>query len=169
MDEIRKLDRSRVPGLKLFLGSSTGNMLVDKKESLERIFGEADMLIAIHAEKEEVIKRNIAYYTGKYGEDLDISFHSKIRSEEACYASSSEAVELATRLNSRLHILHLSTAKELTLLSNEIPLSEKKITGEVCVHHLWFHDGDYAKFGNRIKWNPSIKTLEDRVAFAQCR
>lgn len=164
MDEIRKLDRSRVPGLKLFLGSSTGNMLVDKKESLERIFGEADMLIAIHAEKEEVIKRNIAYYTNMYGEDLDISFHSKIRSEEACYASSSEAVELATRLNSRLHILHLSTAKELTLLSNEIPLSEKKITGEVCVHHLWFHDGDYAKYGNRIKWNPSIKTLVDRTA-----
>lgn len=164
MDEIRKLDRSRVPGLKLFLGSSTGNMLVDKKESLERIFGEADMLIAIHAEKEEVIKRNIAYYTDMYGEDLDISFHSKIRSEEACYASSSEAVELATRLNSRLHILHLSTAKELTLLSNEIPLSEKKITGEVCVHHLWFHDGDYAKYGNRIKWNPSIKTLADRTA-----
>ncbi|MCD8270818.1 MAG: dihydroorotase [Parabacteroides sp.] len=164
MDEIRKLDRSQVPGLKLFLGSSTGNMLVDKKESLERIFGEADMLIAIHAEKEEVIKRNIAYYTGLYGEDLDISFHSKIRSEEACYASSSEAVELATRLNSRLHILHLSTAKELTLLSNAIPLSEKKITGEVCVHHLWFHDGDYAKYGNRIKWNPSIKTLEDRIA-----
>lgn len=164
MDEIRKLDRNRVPGLKLFLGSSTGNMLVDKKESLERIFGEADMLIAIHAEKEEVIKRNIAYYTDMYGEDLDISFHSKIRSEEACYASSSEAVELATRLNSRLHILHLSTAKELTLLSNEIPLSEKKITGEVCVHHLWFHDGDYAKYGNRIKWNPSIKTLADRTA-----
>lgn len=164
MDEIRKLDRSCVPGLKLFLGSSTGNMLVDKKESLERIFGEADMLIAIHAEKEEVIKRNIAYYTDMYGEDLDISFHSKIRSEEACYASSSEAVELATRLNSRLHILHLSTAKELTLLSNEIPLSEKKITGEVCVHHLWFHDGDYAKYGNRIKWNPSIKTLADRTA-----
>ncbi len=164
MDEIRKLDRSRVPGLKLFLGSSTGNMLVDKKESLERIFGEADMLIAIHAEKEEVIKRNIAHYTGLYGEDLDISFHSKIRSEEACYASSAEAVELATRLNSRLHILHLSTAKELTLLSNAIPLSEKKITGEVCVHHLWFHDGDYARYGNRIKWNPSIKTLEDRIA-----
>lgn len=164
MDEIRKLDRNRVPGLKLFLGSSTGNMLVDKKESLERIFGEADMLIAIHAEKEEVIKRNIAYYTDMYGEDLDISFHSKIRSEEACYASSSEAVELATRLNSRLHILHLSTAKELTLLSNEIPLNEKKITGEVCVHHLWFHDGDYAKYGNRIKWNPSIKTLADRTA-----
>lgn len=167
MDEIRKLDRSRIPGLKLFLGSSTGNMLVDKKESLEKIFGEADMLIAIHAEKEYVIKRNIAYYTGKYGEDLDISFHSKIRSEEACYASSSEAVELATRLNSRLHILHLSTAKELTLLSNKIPLSEKKITGEVCVHHLWFHDADYALFGNRIKWNPSIKTLADRTALRE--
>lgn len=167
MDEIRKLDRSRVPGLKLFLGSSTGNMLVDKKDSLERIFGEADMLIAIHAEKEEVIKRNLAYYTGLYGEDLDISYHSKIRSEEACYASSSEAVELATRLNSRLHILHLSTAKELSLLSNAIPLSEKKITGEVCVHHLWFHDGDYAAYGNRIKWNPSIKTLEDRIALRE--
>ena len=167
MDEIRKLDRSRIPGLKLFLGSSTGNMLVDKKESLERIFGEAGMLIAIHAEKEDVIKRNIAYYTGRYGEDLDISFHSKIRSEEACYASSSEAAELATRLNSRLHILHLSTAKELSLLSNKQPLSEKKITGEVCVHHLWFHDGDYELFGNRIKWNPSIKTLADRTALRE--
>lgn len=159
MDEIRKLDRSRIPGLKLFLGSSTGNMLVDSKESLERIFGEADMLIAIHAEKEEVIKRNLAHFTSLYGEDLDISFHSKIRNEEACYASSSEATELATRLNSRLHILHLSTAKELTLLDNQKPLSEKRITGEVCVHHLWFHDGDYAQFGNRIKWNPSIKTI----------
>lgn len=164
MDEIRKLDRSRIPGLKLFLGSSTGNMLVDSKESLERIFGEANMLIAIHAEKEEVIKRNLAHFTGLYGEDLDISFHSKIRSEEACYASSSEAAELATRLNSRLHILHLSTAKELTLLDNQKPLSEKRITGEVCVHHLWFHDGDYAQFGNRIKWNPSIKTIQDRQA-----
>lgn len=167
MDEIRKLDRSRIPGLKLFLGSSTGNMLVDQKESLERIFGEAGMLIAIHAEKEEVIKRNIAHYTGLYGEDLDISFHSKIRSEEACYASSAEAVELATRLNSRLHILHLSTAKELSLLSNRMPLSEKKITGEVCVHHLWFHDGDYELFGNRIKWNPAIKTLADRTALRE--
>lgn len=164
MDEIRKLDRSRIPGLKLFLGSSTGNMLVDNKDTLERIFAEANMLIAIHAEKEDVIRRNIAYYTGKFGEELDISFHSKIRSEEACYASSSEAVELATRLGSRLHILHLSTAKELGLLTNSMPLSEKKITGEVCVHHLWFHDGDYARYGNRIKWNPSIKTIQDRDA-----
>ena len=167
MEEIRRLDRSRVPGLKLFLGSSTGNMLVDKKDALERIFSESDLLIAVHAEKEEMIKRNIAYYTQKYGEDLDISFHSKIRSEEACYASSSEAVELATRLGTRLHILHLSTAKETTLLDNKLPLKDKKITGEVCVHHLWFHDGDYALFGNRIKWNPSIKTLADRTALRE--
>lgn len=167
MEEIRRLDRSRVPGLKLFLGSSTGNMLVDKKDALERIFSESDLLIAVHAEKEEIIKRNIAYYTQKYSEDLDISFHSKIRSEEACYASSSEAVELATRLGTRLHILHLSTAKETTLLDNKLPLKDKKITGEVCVHHLWFHDGDYASFGNRIKWNPSIKTLADRTALRE--
>lgn len=167
MEEIRRLDRSRVPGLKLFLGSSTGNMLIDKKDALERIFSESDLLIAVHAEKEEIIKRNIAYYTQKYGEDLDISFHSKIRSEEACYASSSEAVELATRLGTRLHILHLSTAKETTLLDNKLPLKDKKITGEVCVHHLWFHDGDYALFGNRIKWNPSIKTLADRTALRE--
>lgn len=167
MEDIRRLDRSRVPGLKLFLGSSTGNMLVDKKNALERIFSESDLLIAVHAEKEEIIKRNIAYYTQQYGEDLDISFHSKIRSEEACYASSSEAVELATRLGTRLHILHLSTAKETTLLDNKLPLKDKKITGEVCVHHLWFHDGDYALFGNRIKWNPSIKTLADRTALRE--
>ena len=164
MEDIRRLDRSRVPGLKLFLGSSTGNMLED---ALERIFSESDLLIAVHAEKEEIIKRNIAYYTQQYGEDLDISFHSKIRSEEACYASSSEAVELATRLGTRLHILHLSTAKETTLLDNKLPLKDKKITGEVCVHHLWFHDGDYALFGNRIKWNPSIKTLADRTALRE--
>lgn len=167
MEDIRRLDRSRVPGLKLFLGSSTGNMLVDKKDALERIFSESDLLIAVHAEKEEIIKRNIAYYTQQYGEDLGISFHSKIRSEEACYASSSEAVELATRLGTRLHILHLSTAKETTLLDNKLPLKDKKITGEVCVHHLWFHDGDYALFGNRIKWNPSIKTLADRTALRE--
>lgn len=167
MEDIRRLDRSRVPGLKLFLGSSTGNMLVDKKNALERIFSESDLLIAVHAEKEEIIKRNIAYYTQQYGEDLDISFHSKIRSEEASYASSSEAVELATRLGTRLHILHLSTAKETTLLDNKLPLKDKKITGEVCVHHLWFHDGDYALFGNRIKWNPSIKTLADRTALRE--
>ncbi|MBR5296566.1 MAG: dihydroorotase [Parabacteroides sp.] len=167
VDEIRKIDRTRVPGLKLFLGSSTGNMLVDQKDTLERLFGETGMLIAIHAEKEEIIQRNRERYVQQYGEELEISFHSKIRSEEACYASSSEAVELATRLNTRLHILHLSTAKELTLLSNALPLKEKKITGEVCVHHLWFHDGEYAQLGNRIKWNPSIKTLADRDALRE--
>ena len=167
VDEIRKIDRTRVPGLKLFLGSSTGNMLVDQKDTLERLFGETGMLIAIHAEKEEIIQRNRERYVQQYGEELDISFHSKIRSEEACYASSSEAVELATRLNTRLHILHLSTAKELTLLNNALPLREKKITGEVCVHHLWFHDGEYARLGNRIKWNPSIKTLADRDALRE--
>ena len=165
--EIQRLDRHRVPGLKLFLGSSTGNMLVDNKETLEKIFSESGMLIAIHAEKEEVIKRNITHYTQLYGEDLDISFHSKIRNEEACYASSSEAVDLAKRLGARLHILHLSTAKELTLLDNTLPLKDKQITGEVCVHHLWFTDEDYARFGNRIKWNPSIKTPTDRAALRE--
>lgn len=164
---IQQVDKTRVPGLKLFLGSSTGNMLVNDKAALERIFSECGMLIAIHAEKEEIIQRNITHYTGLYGKDLDISFHSLIRSEEACYASSAEAVELATRLGARLHILHLSTARETTLLDNTLPLSEKQITGEVCVHHLWFHDGDYAQFGNRIKWNPSIKTLADRNALRQ--
>ena len=162
--EIQRLDRSRVPGLKLFLGSSTGNMLVDNPGSLERIFGESGMLIAIHAEKESIIKQHIEEYKRLYGEDLDISFHSKIRDEEACYRCSAEAVELATRLNARLHILHLSTQRELSLLSNSLPLKEKRITGEVCVHHLWFHDGDYALFGNRIKWNPAIKSLADRTA-----
>jgi dihydroorotase len=163
-DEIRKVDRARVPGLKLFLGSSTGNMLVDNPESLKRIFSEAGMLIAVHAEKEEIIQRNRAHYIELFGEDLDISFHSRIRSEEACYASSSEAAELALRTGARLHILHLSTAKELTLLRNDIPLSQKQITGEVCIHHLWFTDADYARLGNLIKWNPSVKTAADRKA-----
>jgi dihydroorotase len=167
MEEIRKIDRNRVPGLKLFLGSSTGNMLVDGKTSLERIFGETGLLIAVHAEKEEIVRHNIEYYTRLYGENLDVSFHPRIRSEEACYASSAEAVELATRLGSRLHILHLSTARELALLDGGKPLSEKKITAEVCLHHLWFCDEDYAMFGNRIKWNPSIKTENDRRALRE--
>ena len=164
LDEIKRLDSRRIPGLKLFLGSSTGNMLVDKKEMLERIFSETDLIMAVHAEKEEVIKRNIDHYKGLYGDNLDISFHNKIRSEEACYASSSEAAELATRLGARLHILHLSTAKELTLLDNKKALADKRITAEVCVHHLWFSEEDYAVWGNRIKWNPAIKTIHDRDA-----
>lgn len=160
---VSRLDRKRVPGIKLFLGSSTGNMLVDKEEALRRFFGETDMLIAVHAEKEDVIQKNRAYYVAKYGEDLDVAFHSKIRSEEACYASSSEAVALAKKMGTRLHIFHLSTAKELTLLDKS-PLNERKITAEACVHHLWFCDDDYSKYGNRIKWNPAIKTKNDRDA-----
>ncbi len=166
MDEIKRLDKTRVPGLKLFMGSSTGNMLVDNEETLGRIFSESGMIIAVHAEEESVIKRNIEMYTSQYGEDLDISFHSKIRSEEACYMSSSKAATLAKKYGGRLHILHLSTAKELELLSNG-PLEEKQITGEVCVHHLWFTDADYATYGNRIKWNPSIKTEADRDALIE--
>ncbi|MDR1675596.1 MAG: dihydroorotase [Tannerella sp.] len=165
LTEIHKLDRTRIPGLKLFLGSSTGNMLVDNPETLRRIFSETDLLIAVHAEKEEIIRRNRAYYLNLYGrEALDISFHPRIRSEEACYDSSAGAAELAVSLGARLHLLHLSTAKELSLLSNRIPLREKQITGEVCVHHLWFSDEDYATLGNRIKWNPAIKTAADRAA-----
>lgn len=160
---LSKLDRDRVPGIKLFLGSSTGSMLVDQEEALRRFFGETDILVAVHAEKESIIRANRAYYVAKYGDNLDISFHSKIRSAEACYASSSEAVELAKKLGTRLHIFHLSTAKELPLLDKG-PLSERKITGEVCIHHLWFCDDDYATFGNRIKWNPAVKTAADRDA-----
>lgn len=166
MDEIKRLDKTRVPGLKLFMGSSTGNMLVDNEETLGRIFSESGLIIAVHAEEESVIKRNIETFTSQYGEDLDISFHSKIRSEEACYKSSSKAAALAKKYGGRLHILHLSTAKELELLSNG-PLAEKQITGEVCVHHLWFTDADYATYGNRIKWNPSIKTETDRDALIE--
>ena len=163
IDELKKIDNSLVCGVKVFMGSSTGNMLVDKKEILKRIFSELSLVVATHCEKEEVIKANIAKYTSQYGDDLPIEFHSKIRNEEACYASSSEAVELATKYGGRLHLLHLSTARELSLLS-DAPLKNKKITGEVCVHHLWFNDTDYPKLGNKIKWNPSIKTENDRIA-----
>ena len=162
-DLVSRLDKKRVPGIKLFLGSSTGNMLVDKKDSLCRFFGETDMLIAVHAEKEDIICKNRETFISAYGDNLDISFHSKIRSEEACFASSSEAVSLARKYGTRLHIFHLSTAKELSLLDSG-ELRERKITGEVCVHHLWFCDDDYKKYGNRIKWNPSIKTAADREA-----
>ncbi|MDR3251584.1 MAG: amidohydrolase family protein, partial [Tannerella sp.] len=141
-DLIAKLDRSRTPGIKLFLGSSTGNMLVDNREALRRFFGESDMLVAVHAEKEDIIRRNIEHYTSLYGDNLDISFHSKIRSEEACYAASSEAADLAAKLGTRLHIFHISTAKELSLL-DDCPMTERKITGEACVHYLRFCDDDY--------------------------
>ena len=163
LPELKKSGTKRAAAVKVFMGSSTGNMLVNDESSLEKIFAEVDMLIATHCESESIIKQNIAHYTSLFGENLDISFHPKIRSAEACYASSSEAVRLANKYNARLHLFHLSTAKEMTLLENKA-LNDKKITGEVCVHHLWFSDEDYSEYGNLIKWNPSIKTVEDRTA-----
>ena len=162
-DLLNKLDYTHICGIKLFMGSSTGNMLVDNPHTLERIFAEAPVLIATHCEQESVIQANKQYYTNTFGEELPVFFHPLIRSAEACYQSSATAVELATRHNARLHLLHLSTARELTLLENK-PLQEKRITGEVCVHHLWFDDNDYAQYDNRIKWNPAIKTCGDRKA-----
>ncbi len=163
IDQLKNIDRKLVCGVKVFMGSSTGNMLVDNEDMLRRIFSELDMLISTHCEKESVIKANIEKYKAIYGEDIPVSVHPLIRDEEACYASSSEAVELATKYGGRLHLLHLSTAKELTLLEDK-PLSDKMITGEVCAHHLWFNDTDYAKYGTRIKWNPAIKFESDREA-----
>lgn len=163
--EIAKIDKRYTPGLKLFLGSSTGNMLVDNKATLERIFSETDMLIATHCESENIIRENKEHFLSLHAqEQLNVSYHPLIRSAEACYRSSAEAVELADRLNSRLHILHISTERELSLFRNDITSKEKKITSEACIHHLWFHDGDYARLGNLIKWNPAIKTLKDREA-----
>lgn len=163
LKELKKADPHRVCGIKIFMGSSTGNMLVDNTVALERIFSEIPLLIAVHCEEEAVIKANRERFVKQYGEDLPITFHPLIRSEEACYQSSAKAVELASRTGARLHILHLSTAREISLFENK-PLAEKKITGEVCVHHLFFNDADYARLGNRIKWNPSIKKESDRIA-----
>ena len=164
IDQIVKLNKKRVCGIKIFMGSSTGNMLVDSRESLDKIFKLSSTLIATHCEDETTIRNNIELYKQKYGENVDFKYHADIRSELACYLSSSLAVEFAKRHGSRLHILHLSTAKELSLLNNKLPLKDKKITGEVCVHHLWFNSNDYDKLGWRIKWNPSVKTEADRLA-----
>lgn len=164
--ELKKVNQKEVCGVKVFMGSSTGNMLVDDKKVLQAIFAEVDMLIATHCEKEEVIRENIAKYKAEFGEDVPIQYHPLIRSAEACYRSSAEAVELADKYQTRLHILHLSTEKEISLFDIK-PLTEKKITGEVCVHHLWFCDEDYSKYGTRIKWNPSVKTRQDRGALMQ--
>lgn len=163
---LKRVDFSQVCGVKIFMGSSTGNMLVDNDTSLRQIFAEIPALIAVHCEKEEIIQANKKYYTERFGKELPIFFHPLIRSAEACYASSAQAVELATQYGTRLHLLHLSTARETTLL-DQSPLSEKRITGEVCVHHLWFDDNDYAQYGNRIKWNPAIKTCGDRQALRE--
>lgn len=166
ISELKKVNPKEVCGVKVFMGSSTGNMLVDDKKVLQAIFAEVDMLIATHCEKEEIIRENIAKYKTEFGEDIPIQYHPLIRSAEACYRSSAEAVELADKYQTRLHILHLSTEREISLFDIK-PLTEKKITGEVCVHHLWFSDEDYSKYGARIKWNPAVKTRQDRGALMQ--
>ncbi len=162
LEEVLKTNPRNVAGIKLFLGSSTGNMLVDNPETLEKIFSSTKMLIAVHCEDEATIKRNTEIFKEKYGEDIPASAHPKIRSAEACYLSSSKAVELAKKTSARLHVFHLSTGKETHLFRNDIPLNQKKITAEVCVHHLSFSDEDYLTKGNFIKWNPAVKSAEDR-------
>ncbi|WMW77993.1 dihydroorotase [Flavobacterium sp. 20NA77.7] len=164
LEEILKTNPRNVAGLKLFLGSSTGNMLVDDQETLEKIFSSTKLLIAVHCEDEGTIKANLAAYTAEFGEDIPVTKHHLIRSEEACYLSSSKAIELAKKTGARLHVFHLSTAKEMELFTNKIPLEEKQITAEVCIHHLWFTDEDYATKGNFIKWNPAVKTAKDKDA-----
>ena len=165
--EIEKIDPKTVAALKLFLGSSTGNMLVDDEKVLEQIFKKSPVLIAAHCEDEETIKNNLAECVERYGDDIPIELHPKIRSEEACYKSSSRAVALAKKTGARLHVFHVSTAKELSLFTNKKPLKDKKITAEVCIHHLWFNDSDYAKKGTYIKWNPAVKTEKDQKALLE--
>jgi dihydroorotase len=168
LDEIKKVDFTKVCGLKIFMGSSTGDMLVDHQETLEAVFSQVKTIIAVHCEDDPMVKKNMEEFTAKYGVDnLTPSMHPLIRSEEACYASSSKAVALAKKYNTRLHILHISTAKELELFRNDIPLKEKRITSEACIHHLWFSDEDYAAKGNYIKWNPAVKKASDREAIWQ--
>jgi len=162
LDEILKVDKQKVAGLKLFLGSSTGNMLVDNPEVLEEIFSKTDLLISVHCEDEKTIQDNLEKYLKEYGDDIPIEMHPKIRSAEACYLSSSKAIELAKKTGARLHVFHLSTEIETHLFSNKVPLSEKKITSEVCVHHLWFTEEDYKTKGTKIKWNPAVKSQKDK-------
>ena len=164
---VSQLDLHRTPGIKVFMGSSTGNMLVDKQTTKEKFFGLTDHIIAIHSEKESIIRHNREQLIKKYGEDPALSFHPFLRSEEACYTATAEALELATRLNTKLHICHLSTARELTLLNTTLPLEEKRITAETCPLYLWFTDADYAQFGHRMKCNPAVKTAADRAALRQ--
>ena len=162
LEEVLKTNPRNVAAIKLFLGSSTGNMLVDNPEILEEIFSKVKMPICVHCEDETTIRKNTEIYKEKYGEDIPVKFHHLIRSEEACYLSSSKAVELAKKTGARLHIYHLSTAKETELFRNDIPLKEKKITAEVCVHHLHFTNKDYETKGSLIKWNPAVKTEKDK-------
>ncbi|WP_417366134.1 dihydroorotase [Flavobacterium beibuense] len=164
LEEVLKTNPRNVAGIKLFLGSSTGNMLVDDEQVLEKIFSSTSMLIAAHCEDEATIRANFAKYQEEFGDDIPMKYHPLIRSAEACYISSSRAIELAKKTGARLHVFHVSTAKETELFTNKIPLEEKKITAEVCIHHLWFTDADYEKKGSFIKWNPAVKTAEDRKA-----
>jgi dihydroorotase len=162
-NEVLKTNPRNVCGVKIFMGSSTGNMLVDNRETLEKIFSKSKLLIAVHCEDEKTIRENLQIAKAKFGDAIPVNQHPIIRSAEACYRSSSLAVELAKKHKTRLHILHISTAKE-TQLFESLPLAQKRITAEACIHHLWFCDEDYAKLGNLIKWNPAIKTKSDRDA-----
>tara|TARA_R110002072_G_scaffold274889_7_gene435919 strand:+ start:15808 stop:17145 length:1338 start_codon:yes stop_codon:yes gene_type:complete len=162
LEELLKTNPKNVAGIKLFLGSSTGDMLVDNPEVLEKIFSSTKLIISVHCEDEATIRKNTAHYKEIYGENIPIELHPIIRSEEACYLSSSKAIELAKKTGARLHVFHVSTAKETELFRNDIPLEEKQITAEVCVHHLWFSDEDYKEKGTYIKWNPAVKTAADR-------
>lgn len=166
IDEIARINPKNVCGVKLFMGSSTGNMLVDEADTLTNIFKNSPVLIATHCEQEEIVRANMQAAIARFGDNVPIEMHPVIRSAEACYTSSAKAVELAVRHNARLHVLHLSTARELELFESK-PLADKKITNEVCVHHLWFTDEDYAKKGNFIKWNPAIKSRSDRDALRE--
>ncbi len=164
LEEILKTNPRNVAGIKLFLGSSTGNMLVDNEEVLEKIFSSTQMLIAVHCEDEQTIRTNLAKAKEQFGDAIPVTQHPVIRSAEACYISSSKAVELAVKTGARLHVFHISTGIETALFRNDIPLEEKKITAEVCVHHLYFTDEDYDTKGNFIKWNPAVKTADDKEA-----
>ena len=162
LEEIKKIDKNEVAALKIFLGSSTGNMLVDDQDILRDIFLNTDLIIVVHSEDEQIINENLEKYKSKYGSNIPFELHSKIRSEEACLKSTKKIIKLAKETNARLHVFHLSTKSESLLFDNSMPLKDKKITSEVCVHHLWFSDNDYKNKQSLIKWNPSIKTSEDR-------
>ncbi|WP_321828421.1 dihydroorotase [Maribacter dokdonensis] len=162
LEELKRLDKNACSGIKLFLGSSTGNMLVDDEKVIENIFSNTEMVISAHCEDETTIRENLAKYKAEYGDDIPVEMHPIVRSEEACYLSSSRAIALAKKTGARLHVFHLSTGKETDLFRNDIPLEQKKITAEVCIHHLWFSDADYANKGTLIKWNPAVKTATDR-------
>ena len=167
IDEIRRIDKKQVAGIKLFLGSSTGKMLIDNMVSIENIFNSTSLPISAHCEDEQTIKNNTEHYQRLYGEDIPISAHPEIRNEDACYKSSNFAVNLAKKTGARLNVFHISTAIELDLFDSKVDLNDKKITSEVCAHHLWFTDDDYNRLGSKIKWNPAIKSKNDRDALWQ--